>query len=354
MPSRVSDFRSDTVTRPNRAMREAMAAAEVGDDVLGEDPTVRALEEEAAEALGKAASVFVPSGTMANQIAVHVHCRPGDELICERRSHVYRYEAGSAARLSGVQALPLDAEDGFVSVRDLEAALNPDDAHYPRSRLLVIEDTHNMAGGRVAPPRRVRELAECARRKGLSVHLDGARLANAAVACGASMRDLAEPADSVSLCLSKGLGAPVGSVIAGSAEFAARARRARKAFGGGMRQSGILAAAGLIALREGPARLARDHELARRLARGLSEMPLLRVDLRAVETNIVMVDLDGDFVPDFLAALAAASVLASPVGPRRVRFVTHRDVGDADVDACLLAAAEFLRRRPDVSERRSR
>jgi threonine aldolase len=338
-----ADFRSDTVTRPTPEMRAAMAAAEVGDDVLGEDPTVRRLEQEAAALLGKEAAVLVPSGTMANQVAIHVHCRPGDELICEARSHVYLFEGGSAARLSGVQVCPVAAQDGFPLPEQVAEAVRPDDAHEPRSRLLVLENTHNMAGGRVAGPARIAALAARARQMGLRVHVDGARLCNAAVAAACAPADLAAPADSVSLCLSKGLGAPVGSVLAGSREFVAAARRARKAFGGGMRQAGILAAAGRIALRDGPALLPADHARAAALARGLAVLPGLRVDLQAVETNIVMVDVAGGDTAGFLAHLRQAGVLAATAG-RRVRFVTHRDVGDAGVAACLSAAADWSER----------
>jgi threonine aldolase len=341
MVSSLADFRSDTVTRPTPAMRDAMARAEVGDDVMGEDPTVALLEAAAAQALGKPAALFVPSGTMANQIAVHVHCRPGDELICEARSHVYFFEGGSVARLSGTQVRPLVADDGFPTPAQIEAAIRPDDVHFPRTRLLVLEDTHNMAGGRVAGPQRLRELAAAAHRAGLSVHIDGARLANAAVAAGCPLAELAAPADSVSLCLSKGLGAPVGSVVAGSSEFVAAARRVRKAFGGGMRQAGVIAAAGLLALQHGPQLLVADHARARRLAQALAPLPGLLVDVGAVETNIVMLDLQRGSPVELVAFLRQRSVLAAAPGPMRVRFVTHRDVGDADVDACIAAVTAW-------------
>lgn len=337
----LADFRSDTVTRPSAAMRAAMAAAEVGDDVMGEDPTVKALEAEAAAALGKAAALLVPSGTMANQLAVHVHCRPGDELICEQRSHVYFFEGGAVARLSGTQVRTLVADDGFPTPPQVEAAIRADDVHFPRTRLLVLENTHNMAGGRVASPARLGELAALAHARGLAVHIDGARLANAAVAAGVGMGELAAAADSVSLCFSKGLGAPIGSVLAGDAAFIAAARRARKAFGGGMRQAGVIAAAALLALRHGPDHLAADHARARRLAQGLADLPGVQVDPGSVETNIVMLDLQRAQPAELLAALRQRSVLAAAADPRRVRFVTHCDVGDADVDACLAAVAAF-------------
>jgi len=329
------------MTRPTPAMRAAMAAAEVGDDVWGEDPTVRALEEEGAALLGKEAAVFVPSGTMANQIAIHLHCRPGDELLCEERSHVYVNEAGGIARWSGTQVKPLPAVDGFPTPEQVTAAIRADDVHYPRSRLLVLENTHNSAGGRVASPARIAALAAAARRNGLAAHCDGARLANAAVALRCRMADLVQPLDSTTLCLSKGLGAPVGSLLAGAIPFVKEARRARKAFGGGMRQAGVLAAAGRIALHEGPALLGADHERARRLARGLAELPWARVDVTGVETNIVMCDLVGADPAPLLRHLAAHDVLAATSGPRRVRFVLHRDVDDAAVSRCLDACRAF-------------
>ncbi len=338
-----ADFRSDTVTRPTPAMRAAMAAAEVGDDVLGEDPTVRALEERGAELLGKPCAVLMPSGTMANQAAIHVHCRPGDELLCEERSHVFLYEAGGAARFSGTQVRPLAATGGFPTPQQVTAALRPEDAHHPRSRLLVLENSHNMAGGRVATAATIGALATAARAGGLLVHIDGARLCNAAVAAGTTPAALAAPADSVSLCLSKGLGAPVGSLVAGDAAFGAAVRRARKAFGGGMRQAGVLAAAGLIALGEWPELLPHDHRRARRLAEGLAQVPGLRVDPAATETNIVMCDVQRATAAAFLAALREHAVLAAGVGGQRVRFVTHRDLGDPHVDACLQAAARWAR-----------
>lgn len=340
----VHDFRSDTMTRPTAAMRAAMAAAEVGDDVWGEDPTVVELEREGAELLGKEAALLMPSGTMANQVAIHVHCRPGDELVCEERSHVYFYEGGAIARLSGTQARTLPAADGFPSPEQVARAVRSDDVHFPRSRLLVLENTHNMAGGRVAEPSRLAALAAVARAHGMAMHCDGARLGNAAVALGCAPKDLAAPFDSVSLCLSKGLGAPVGSLLAGTAGFVAAARRARKAFGGGMRQAGVLAAAGLIALQSGPALLAADHRRAAALARGLAALPWLAVDVAATATNIVMAEVVGADPQAFVQHLRAHGVLAAPAGPQRVRFVTHRDVGDAGVETCLRAAATFVAR----------
>lgn len=340
----VHDFRSDTMTAPTPSMRRAMAEAKVGDDVWGEDPTVRELEQLAAAMLGKERAVFVPSGTMANQIAIHVHCRPGDELICEDRSHVYYYEGGAIARFSGTQARALPSADGFLSPAQVASAVRADDPHFPRTRLLVVENTHNMAGGRVASADRLRQLACVAQERNLLVHCDGARLCNAAAALGCELHELAAPCDTITLCLSKGLGAPVGSVVAGSAEFARQAVRARKAFGGGMRQSGVLAAAGLIALREGPALLLHDHRRAKALALGLAALPSLHVDPSVVETNIVMVDVRGMDAQQLVDHLKSRSVLCAKSGPSRIRFVTHRDVGDDGVEACLRACAEFVER----------
>lgn len=349
----IADFRSDTLTTPHAAMRRAMAEAEVGDDVWGEDPTVRALEEHVAELLGKEAAAFVPSGTMANQLAIHVHCRPGDELICEERSHVFFYEGGAIARLSGTQVRTLTAPDGFPEPDQVRAVVRADDPHYPRSRLLVIENTHNMAGGRVADAARVAALAAAARAAGMRVHVDGARLMNASVALGCSPRELVAAADTTTLCLSKGLGAPVGSLLAGPADFLQEARRARKAFGGGMRQAGILAAAGLLALAEGPANLAVDHARARALATGMAELawPTVGeataqaksgVDVAATESNIVMLQVPPGSVAPLLATLERHAVRASEVGAGRIRFVLHRDLDEDGVTRCLAACREFL------------
>ena len=339
------DFRSDTMTAPTAAMRRAMAEARVGDDVWGEDPTVRELEELGAAMLGKERALFVPSGTMANQIAIHVHCRPGDEVVCEERSHVYWYEGGAIARFSGTQVRPLPSADGFLQPAQFAGAVRADDPHYPRTRLLVVENTHNMAGGRVGTPDRLRQLACVAQERNVLVHCDGARLANAAVALSVPLAELTAPCDTVTLCLSKGLGAPVGSLVAGDEAFRKEAVRVRKAFGGGMRQSGVLAAAGLIALREGPALLAHDHRRAKSLAHGLAALPCLLVDPSVVETNIVMVDVRGCEAQALVDFLKARSVLCAKTGPSRIRFVTHRDVADEGVDACLSACAEFVERQ---------
>jgi len=340
-----ADFRSDTVTRPTAGMREAMATAEVGDDVMGEDPTIHRLEAAAARALGQEAALFVPSGTMANQIAIHVWCRPGDEILCEERAHVFQYEAGGAARWTGAQVRPLPGgEAGFPAVEAVLGGIRKDDPHLPRSRLLVLENTHNMAGGRVLDVAGMGERIDAARAAGLKVHVDGARLFNAAVALGVELASLGGLSDSVSLCLSKGLGAPVGSVVAGSEAFVAEGRRARKALGGGMRQAGILAAAGLLALEEGRETLTRDHANAAALAEGLQGLPGLEV--APVETNIVMVDCAAP-ASEILSWLAEHhGVLALPTLPHRIRFVTHRDLDDSAVSRCVDGLRAWTRENP--------
>ncbi|MCA8943615.1 MAG: aminotransferase class I/II-fold pyridoxal phosphate-dependent enzyme [Planctomycetes bacterium] len=329
------DFRSDTITRPTREMRDAMASAVVGDDVFGEDPTVARLERAAADLLGMDAAVFVPSGTMANQVAIHVHCRSGDEAICDARAHVALFEAGAAARFSGVTLRGLASEDGFPSVGAIDAAIQPDDVHRTRTRLLALENTHNMAGGTVLDAVGVADRVACARRHGLVVHVDGARLVNASVAAGASPAELVRGADSVSLCLSKGLGAPVGSVLAGNAGFVAEARRARKAFGGGMRQAGVVAAAGLIALRDGPELLARDHERATRLAEGLRDVAGVRP--HTPQTNMVMLDVAPGRAASLVDFIARREVYALAVLADRIRFVVHRDLEESAIERCLEA-----------------
>lgn len=330
------DLRSDTVTRPTDEMRRAMAAAEVGDDVYGEDPTVNRLEEIAAEWLGKEAALFVPSGTMGNQLAVLTHCRPGDEVFVEAEAHVYWYEAGSIARLAGAQPRPIPAPSGRLTPELFADALRPPNIHYPVPRLLCIENTHNRAGGSVLSVPDTAAIAEAAHRAGLQVHLDGARLANAAVAVGVRVQELAAPADSVMACLSKGLCAPVGSVLGGSRAFIEAARRNRKALGGGMRQAGILAAAGILAIERMVDRLAEDHALARAIAAELSAIPGVQCDPEGVATNMVMIDLDRPADP-VTELLRREGVLCNPVAPRRLRAVTHRDVSG-------FAASEIARR----------
>ena len=341
----ILDFRSDTVTRPGPEMRQAMAEAVVGDDVLGDDPTVQELERRAARRVGKDAALFVPSGTMGNLLAVLVHCRPGDEAIMEERTHTFRYEGGCAARFGGVQIQCFPRASGIPELEDVRSRLrNPGDVHQPRSSLLVIENTHNLAGGRVVPKARVDELAGFAHERGMRVHIDGARVFNAAVALRLPVSEVVAEADSVQFCLSKGLGAPIGSIVAGTEEFVAEARRARKALGGGMRQVGVIAAAGILALEEGSARLHEDHARAQRLAREIDDMAGLSVDIEATETNMVLVTVEDPLEDsDVVQACAERGLLFFAIQPQRLRLVLHRDLGDKDVDA----AVQILR---EVSE----
>ena len=323
-------------------MREAMARAEVGDDVFGDDPTVRLLEERGADVLGKESALFLPSGTMANQAALRTLGRPGFEVLLHEAAHVYRFEQGALAALHGMQAVPLPGPCGRIPVALLEANVRRDDPHFPRTGIVTVENTHNFAGGTVLDRPYMEEVAEFARRHRLGFHLDGARLWNAAVALGTTPAELAAPADTVTLCLSKGLGAPAGTLLAGSAAFILEARRARKLLGGGMRQAGILAAAGILALEEGPARLVEDHRRARALAAGLAGLD--GVGVVEPETNIVVAEVAGRDEAALVAAMASGGVLAVPFGKGRVRLVTHRDVDDADVQRAVDALISALQR----------
>jgi len=329
------DLRSDTVTLPDPEMRRAMAEAEVGDDVYGEDPTVIRLEAEGAAAVGMEAAVFVPSGTMGNQIALHLHGTRGEEVICDARSHVFLYEMGGMAALSGLIPCTVPSPAGLLDPDAVDAAVVRDDTYHARSGVLVVENTHNMGGGTVYDRPHLERLLAVAHAYGLPVHCDGARIFNAAVALGTTADVLAAGFGSVMFCLSKGLGAPVGSLLCGSRDFIAEARRVRKMLGGGMRQAGVIAAAGLVALRKGPGRLADDHENAGRLARALAELPGVELDPASVRTNIIIGHLTpalpfpaegGDLTGALLGRLREAGVLGSWVARDRVRFVTHRDV----------------------------
>ena len=340
----LSDFRSDTVTQPSTRMREAMASALVGDDVLDGDPTVDRLEELGAKWLGKPGALFVPSGTMANQIAVGVWTRPGDEVIAEAEAHVVCWEGGAIAALHGAQSLTLAGERGVLRREQVEEAIRPDSPHCPRTGLLCLEQTHMGAGGRVLDLADLEQPALAARDAGIPVHLDGARLANAVVASGVPAERFTRLADSVSLCLSKGLGAPVGSLIAGDEEFLARATRLRKRLGGWMRQSGVLAAGGIVALEENLERLAEDHALARSLAEGLDALTGLSCPPAEVESNIVLVEVDHPerSAADLVTAFESHGVRVFSLGPRHLRFVTHMDVGPADVERVVRAASALL------------
>jgi threonine aldolase len=337
----VSDFRSDTVTRPTPAMRAAMASAEVGDDVFGDDPTVRRLEEATAERLGHEAGLFVPSGTQGNQIAIGIFCRPGEEVVLDGNSHSVHYEAGGAAALWGAQLRPLASPRGILGAAQVREAIRPDDDHAPHTRMVILENTHNRGGGAVWPLDAFRSVLAVAREKGLAVHLDGARLWNAEAATGSPVRSWAEQCDSTTVCFSKGLGAPVGSCLVGSRTFIREARRLRKRLGGGMRQVGILAAGALYALEHHVARLADDHRHARLLAEGLQALPGVTVDLGRVETNMVYADFPGA-ADEAVARLKEAGVLGHAVGPRTLRFVCHLDVGPEDVRRALEAVARLV------------
>lgn len=340
------DLRSDTVTRPTPAMRAAMAAADVGDDVFGEDPTVNRLEAMAAERVGKAAGLFVASGTQGNLAALLATCGRGDEVILGDQSHTFVYEAGGSAAVGGIHPRPVATRpNGTLDVEVIEAAVRPDNVHFPPTRLICLENTHNRCGGAVLAPAYMAEVRAAADRHGLAVHLDGARLFNAAVALGVPAADLARDADSVTFCLSKGLAAPVGSVLCGPRGFVDRARRARKLLGGGMRQAGVIAAAGIVALETMIDRLADDHANARRLADGLAGLPGLVVDPERVATNIVIFELrPGAGSPDGLvAAVAERGVRVLAIGGRRLRAVTHYEVSADDVERAIAVFGAVLR-----------
>jgi len=339
---KVIDLRSDTVTLPTPAMRQAMFQAELGDDVYGEDPTVNRLQAMAAERLGKEAALFVPSGTMANLVCLLTHCARGDEAIMGHLAHTFLFEAGSSSAVGGIHPRTVPNQpDGTLDLADLEAAIrDPHNEHYPRSRLICLENTHNRCGGAVLPPAYMARVRALADRYGLAVHLDGARIFNAAVALGVEPSLLARDADSVSFCLSKGLSAPVGSLVCGPAEFIRQARRQRKMLGGGMRQAGVLAAAGIVALETMVDRLAEDHANARRLAEGLACLPGILLDPARVVTNIVLFGLAPDTLSaaEFVAGLAAHGVRMGAVGPRQVRAVTHYGIEAQDIEYALAVA----------------
>ncbi len=320
------DLRSDTVTKPSAEMRRAMFEAEVGDDVYGEDPTINRLEQRAAEIFGREAALFVPSGTMGNQIAIKLHTHHGQEVVCEERGHVFNYEMAMMAHFSGVVPRTIWAEDGVLTWELLKPKLKTKSYHAAKTGLVSLENTHNMAGGTITPHDVFDELCDNVHGAGLPVHLDGARIFNAAVALGIPVAQLTAKADTVMFCLSKGLGAPVGSLLVGSAEMMDRGRIYRKALGGGMRQAGILAAAGLIALQQGPQKLAQDHANAKFLADGLRAIP--GMEIAAVQTNIVICDIRGTGMTsaELSRKLAERNVLANGVSPQIIRFVTHLDV----------------------------
>jgi threonine aldolase len=345
---KIIDMRSDTVTLPTPTMREAMYQAKMGDDVFGEDPTVNRLEEMAAERMGKEAALFVASGTMANLVCLLTHCGRGDEFIVGHLAHIFVHEAGASAGLGGLHPHIIPNQpDGTLDSRDVEAAVRGDNIHFPRTRLICLENTHNRCGGAALSVEYTNSLCELARSRHIAVHLDGARIFNAAIALGADVKELARNVDSVSFCLSKGLSCPIGSLVCGNADFIAEARRYRKMLGGGMRQAGTIAAAGVVALEQMIDRLAEDHVNARRLAEKLAEIPGLSVALERVETNIVYFDLlDGSLQPDqFLARLREGGVKMQSTGPRRFRAVAHYGIEAEDVEKALTMVRQVMEGR---------
>jgi threonine aldolase len=338
------DLRSDTVTRPTPEMRRAMAEAPVGDDVYGEDPTINKLQARAAEIFGREAAIFVPTGSMGNIVAVKTWTHHGDEVIIEERGHIHQYEMDSITAIAGCMPRTTYVEDGILTWDRIEPLIRPKVYYRAQTALVSLESSHNMAGGTVYPPEVSDEICDRAHEAGLRVHLDGARIFNASVYLGRSVADITRKFDSVMFCLSKGLGAPVGSMLVGSREFIEKARVYRKLFGGGMRQVGVLGAAGLIALEKSPSRLHEDHANARHLAEALARLPGIKVDLRKVQTNIVIFDVSGTgrTAAEICAALANRNVLAGPTGKYAIRMVTHCDVDRAAIDRALLEFRALL------------
>ena len=339
------DLRSDTLTRPTPSMLKAMAEAQVGDDVFGEDPTINKLEEMAADRLGKEAALFVASGTMGNLVSLLAHCGRGDEIILGNLSHTFFFEQGGSAAVGSIHPRTVaNLPDGTLALPEIEAAVRSDNIHFPLTRLIVLENTHNLCGGYPLDIYYMRAVGDIARRHGLKIHVDGARIFNAAVALGAKVDQLAAEADSVSFCLSKGLAAPVGSVVCGTRDFISQARRARKVLGGGMRQAGVLAAAGIVALNEMVDRLAEDHANARKLAAGLAEMPGLSIDPSLVKTDIVYFEVKRDnlTVEELVQRLEGHGVRMLPVGPGRIRAVIHYHITSDDIDFALKAFSKVL------------
>ena len=343
MSMRIVDLRSDTVTMPTQEMMEAMYNAEAGDDVYREDPTVNKLEQMGARMLGFEAGLYLVSGTMGNLVALLAHTQRGDQVYLEAESHIFYYEVGGISALAGVIPYPIRAERGKLTPRMIKENFNSGNIHLPNPSLLCLENTHNRGGGAVYRPEDMKELVGTARELGLKVHVDGARIFNAAVACGCDAAKLVEGVDSVQFCLSKGLAAPIGSLLVGSEEYIERARKWRKMVGGGCRQIGYMAAAGLVALEKMTDRLAEDHRLAQKLARGLAGVKYLRVNPEEVETNIVVVYVDTSVMTtgEFISRLAARGVKANDYGCGRVRFVTHKDVNEADVEYALDVMAQL-------------
>lgn len=343
---KIIELRSDTMTQPTAAMRKAMAEAAVGDDVFGEDPTVNRLEEMAADRLGKEAALFVTSGTMANLVSQLTHCGRGDEIILGSQAHTFFYEQGGSAAVGGLHPRTVPNQpDGKMALEDIEAAIRGDNVHFPRSRLILLENTHNICNGCPLEIDYMQAVGDIARRHQLKIHVDGARIFNAAIALGVAPKDLAAEADSVSFCLSKGLAAPVGSMVCGTQAFINGARRARKLLGGGMRQAGILAAAGIVSLNEMVERLADDHANAKKLAAGLAEIPGLSIEPDKIRTNIVFFELKSERMTaeQFIRQIDAEGIRMLPVAAQKVRAVTHYQVTSEDIDHALGVISKVLK-----------
>jgi threonine aldolase len=342
---RFADFRSDTLTKPTNEMRQAMMEAEVGDDVFAEDPTMNRLEEMIADMTGKEAALFVPSGTMGNEVCINAHTQPGKEIIVGKESHIFNYECGGPALLAGVQMYPVNENNGIVTLDQVKSAVRHVDVHYPQTCLVCLENTHNRAGGIIFPLENIKDISGFARNHDLKLHLDGARLWNASIETGVSLEEYCKYFDSVSLCFSKGLGAPVGSIVVGDKDFIEQVHYYRKVYGGGMRQVGILAAACIYAVQNHFQRMADDHQRAKQFAKAISEIPAIKVDLETVQTNIIVFDVDiPNFIAeDFLVKLQENGVLMLEIDPNRIRAVTHLDLTDEDIDIAVVVIRNMLK-----------
>lgn len=342
---RFADFRSDTITKPTKEMRRYMMDAEVGDDVFGDDPTINRLQEMIADLTGKEAALFVASGTMGNEVCINAHTQPGKEIIVGKESHIFNYECGGPALLSGVQMYPVIEDNGILTVEQIKAAVRHVDVHYPQTSLICLENTHNRSGGIILPLENIKSISEFAKSHSLKLHLDGARLWNASIATGISLKEYCQHFDSISLCFSKGLGAPVGSIVVGDKDFIHHVHYYRKVYGGGMRQAGILAAACIYAVENHFPKLEEDHKKAKRFAEAIAEIPSVKVDLNTVQTNIVIFDVDiPTFVAEeFLIKLEKNGVLMLEIDPNRIRAVTHLDLTDEDVDKAISVMRDLLK-----------
>ena len=342
---RFADFRSDTLTKPTKEIRQAMMDAEVGDDVFGEDPTINHLQEMIANMTGKEEALFVTSGTQGNEICISAHTHPGQEIIVGKESHIFNYECGGPALLSGVQMYPVNETNGIIKLEQIKSAVRHVDVHYPQTSLICLENTHNRAGGVILPLENIKKISEFARNNNLKIHLDGARLWNASIATGISLKEYGQYFDSISLCFSKGLGAPVGSVVVGDKTFIHQAHYYRKVFGGGMRQAGILAAACIYAIENHFKRLREDHQRAKYFAEEISKIPAIKVDLETIQTNIVIFDVDipGFEAEKFLMKLQENGVLMLEIDPNRIRAVTHLDLTDEDMKKAIDVLSNLLK-----------